>query len=90
MEDCTVLVLILVCVARHSHASSPASSSSGLDLGSTPATLDPPDPEDQCQKLLERFSNSSAQFTRCANQYAKPIFMCRNCVHDFVAVRADC
>jgi len=84
MEDCTVLVLLLVCLARHSHASGPAPASS-----SDPALalLDPPDPEDQCQKLLERFSNSSAQFTRCANQYAKPIFMCRNCVHDFVAVR---
>jgi len=42
---------------------------------------------DQCKVLLEKFSNSSSKFTRCANQYAKPIFMCRNCVHDFIDVR---
>ena len=41
---------------------------------------------DQCKVLLENFSNSSSKFTRCANQYAKPIFMCRNCVHDFIDV----
>ena len=33
---------------------------------------------DQCKVLLENFSNSSSKFTRCANQYAKPIFMCGN------------
>jgi len=51
-----------------------------LELSSVPAP-------DQCKVLLEKFSNSSSQFTRCANQYAKPIFMCRNCVNDFIDVR---
>jgi len=51
-----------------------------LELSAVPAP-------DQCKVLLEKFSNSSSEFTRCANQYAKPIFMCRNCVHDFIDVR---
>jgi len=42
---------------------------------------------DQCKTVLQKFSNSSSAFTQCANEYAKPIFMCRNCVHDFINVR---
>ena len=53
-----------------------------------------------CSQLLESFSESSSNFTRClilrknlfdafsrcANQYAKPIFMCRNCLEDYLTV----
>lgn len=68
--------------------------------------------EDKCQELLEKFSQSSSNFTRwcrgqgrrqeqgkeplvkeikmlirCANQYAKPIFMCRQCLEHYLDVR---
>ena len=43
--------------------------------------------EDMCQFLLQRFSNSSSQFTLCANQYARPINMCRQCKDHFLNVR---
>jgi len=39
-----------------------------------------------CSQLLDTFSESSSNFTRCANQYAKPIFMCRNCLDDYLTV----
>jgi len=51
-----------------------------LELSSVPA-------QDQCKVVLEKFSKSSSDFTKCATEYAKPIFMCRNCVHDFINVR---
>jgi len=43
--------------------------------------------EDNCRMILKKFSESSSAFTRCANQYAKPIYMCRKCVQDFIDVR---
>jgi len=52
-----------------------------LELSSVPI-------EDKCKVMLQKFSNSSSAFTKCANDYAKPIFMCRNCVHDFVNTRS--
>lgn len=51
-----------------------------MELSSVP-------PSDQCKVVLEKFSNSSSKFTKCATEYAKPIYMCRNCVHDFINVR---
>jgi len=39
-----------------------------------------------CSQLLDTFSESASNFTRCANQYAKPIFMCRNCLDDYLTV----
>jgi len=59
---------------------SPIPTSLALELFSVPAP-------DQCKVVLEKFSNSSSAFTRCATEYAKPIYMCRNCVHDFINVR---
>jgi len=59
---------------------SPFPASLSLELSSVPAP-------DQCKVVLEKFSNSSSDFTRCATEYAKPIYMCRNCVHDFINVR---
>ena len=32
-------------------------------------------------------SSTTVASLRCANQYAKPIFMCRKCVGDFLNVR---
>merc|ERR1719234_1611974 len=55
-------------------------SSLSLELSSVPA-------QDQCKVVLEKFSKSSSAFTKCATEYAKPIYMCRNCVHDFINVR---
>jgi len=45
--------------------------------------------EDECKKLLEKFSSSSSDFIRCATHNAKPILMCRNCEKDFLAVRTN-
>jgi len=39
-----------------------------------------------CSQLLDTFSESSSNFTRCANQYAQPIFMCRNCLDYYMTV----
>ena len=43
--------------------------------------------EDSCRILLEKFSESSSQFTKCATQFARPIKMCRECKEDFLNVR---
>ena len=43
--------------------------------------------EDGCRVLLEKFSESSSQFTKCATQFARPIKMCRECKEDFLNVR---
>ena len=43
--------------------------------------------EDKCQIILDRFSESSAKFTRCATQFSRPIKMCRECKEDFLDVR---
>ena len=43
--------------------------------------------EDSCRVLLEKFSESSSQFTKCATQFARPIKMCRECKEDFLNVR---
>ena len=40
-----------------------------------------------CWVLVERFSNSSSEFTMCATRNAKPIFLCRTCVGEFLNVR---
>eukprot|EP00092_Neocalanus_flemingeri_P017520 GFUD01018953.1.p1 GENE.GFUD01018953.1~~GFUD01018953.1.p1 ORF type:complete len:318 (-),score=81.42 GFUD01018953.1:98-1051(-) len=75
------VVLVQLCFLLVSGSSNfllPASLS--LELSTVPAV-------DQCKVLLEKFSNSSSMFTRCATQYAKPIFMCRYCVHDYIDVR---
>ena len=71
-------VLLLPAVSGSELSSLPASLS--LELSYVPA-------QDQCKVVLEKFSNSSSSFTRCATEYAKPIYMCRNCVHDFINVR---
>jgi len=42
--------------------------------------------QDNCSQLLETFSESSSNFIRCANQYAQPIFMCRNCLNYYLTV----
>lgn len=42
---------------------------------------------DLCKEVLEKLSNSSSSFTKCVTKNAKPIFMCRNCVHDFIDVK---
>ncbi|XP_023334650.1 osteopetrosis-associated transmembrane protein 1 isoform X2 [Eurytemora carolleeae] len=36
-------------------------------------------PNGTCQNLLNKFSKSSSMFVLCANTYAKPISMCRQC-----------
>ena len=43
--------------------------------------------DNDCWVLVERFSNSSSQFTMCATRNAKPIFLCRKCVSEFLSVR---
>ena len=43
--------------------------------------------DSDCWVLVERFSNSSSQFTMCATRNAKPIFLCRKCVSEFLSVR---
>ena len=43
--------------------------------------------EDSCRLLLEKFSESSSKFTKCATQFARPIKMCRECKEDFLDVR---
>ena len=43
--------------------------------------------ETMCKLLLEKFSESSSNFTLCANQFARPIHMCRECKDDFINVR---
>lgn len=45
-------------------------------------------PKDLCKEMLEKLSNSSSAFTQCVTKNAKPIFMCRNCVHDFINVKS--
>lgn len=44
--------------------------------------------KDLCKEVLEKLSNSSSAFTQCVTKNAKPIFMCRNCVHDFINVKS--
>jgi len=42
---------------------------------------------DTCKVLLHKFSVSSANFTLCANQFARPINICRECKDYFISVR---
>jgi len=42
---------------------------------------------EECQVLLERFSESSSRFLRCATQFSRPIKMCRECKEDFLDVK---
>lgn len=51
-----------------------------------PPTTVSPDVVVKCHLLLEKFTNASADFTRCAGENAKPISMCRRCVGDLLAV----
>lgn len=39
-----------------------------------------------CEVLLNRFSDSAAQFTHCANHFSRPIRMCRACKNLFLDV----
>ena len=43
--------------------------------------------DNDCWVLVERFSKSSSEFTMCATRNAKPIFLCRKCVGEFLNVR---
>ena len=42
---------------------------------------------DTCEVLLHKFSVSTSNFTMCANQFARPINMCRECKEYFISVR---
>jgi hypothetical protein len=37
-----------------------------------------------CQSVLDKFSEFSAKFVLCANKFAKPISMCRECAGHFI------
>ena len=40
----------------------------------------------RCFGLSKILSDFAPLLARCANQYAKPIFMCRNCLDDYLTV----
>ena len=40
----------------------------------------------RCFGLSKILSDFAPPLARCANQYAKPIFMCRNCLDDYLTV----
>ena len=42
--------------------------------------------ETMCEVLLNKFSDSAAQFTHCANHFSRPIKMCRACKDLFLDV----
>ena len=45
------------------------------------------DNETMCEVLLNKFSDSAAEFTHCANHFSRPIKMCRSCKDAFLDVR---